>query len=72
MKTQKKWLKSLSFKIIPNTYEKNKSTTPFTLKGHILLFSIKLEHFLQIWIRQVEDKMFFLSSKSNRPWTREL
>ncbi len=30
-------MKSLSFKIILNIYEKNQNTTPFTLKGHILL-----------------------------------
>ncbi len=33
----KKYLKSWSFKIILNNYEKIQSTTPFTLKGHILL-----------------------------------
>jgi hypothetical protein len=30
-------LKSLSFKIILNIYERIQSITPFTLKGHILL-----------------------------------
>jgi len=36
-KVKKKKLKSWSFKIILNIFEKIQNTTPFTLKGHILL-----------------------------------
>ncbi len=67
-----KQLKSSSFKIILNIYEKVQTTTPFSLKGHILLIFHQIITFFTNLDTPSGALQNCLSFKRNKPWTRQL